>query len=125
MFDYLKSIMEAAGFQFEMEQKSHMQNRGWELKFIHPDLVGKLKEDGHKVWGKKFYIKRLSDEPNSEIGLVNGKKTQLVIFIPSNSMDLFDDSPAWVNTADNKALDNLLSSIKKYLNHTGKEASQG
>lgn len=112
--DYFEPMV-TAGFKVEKIQRSHMQNRGWELRFIHPKLVNILQEEGYRVRGKKFYIKRLSDEPNSEIGLVNGKKSQLVIFIPSNSMDLFDESPAWVNRKGDQALDSLLNSIKDYL----------
>ncbi len=117
--DYLEP-MKAGGFIFEKKQRSHMQNRGWELKFIHPKLVKKLQKKGDKVRGKKFYIKRLSDEPNSEIGLVNGKLTRLneaIFNSPSNSVDSFDDSPAWANKEKNRALDKLLNSIKNYVNH--------
>ncbi len=116
--DYLEPMV-AAGFKVEKIQRSHMQNRGWELRFIHPKLVNILQEEGYRVWGKKFYIKRLSDESNSEIGLVNGKKSQLVIFIPSNFHDSFDGSPAWTNRKGDKALDSLLDSIRHYLNHPG------
>ena len=96
--------------------------RGWEYKFIHPQLVDKLKEKVKSVRGKKFYIKQLSDEPGSEIGLVNGKTTALKEVdsrSPSNSHDTYDGSPAWVNRADDRALDVLLNSIKEYLHQSG------
>jgi len=114
--DYLDP-MEDAGFKLEKLQRSHMQNRGWELKYIHPKLVNKLRNEGYKVRGEKFYIKLLTDEANSDIGLVNGKKTQLVIFISSNSYDTFDGSPAWTNRKGNQALHSLLNSIRNYLNY--------
>jgi len=123
MHDYLRTIMEAAGFIFEGNQKSFMQpERGWELKFVHPKLVEKLRQDGYKVRGKKFYIKLLSDETNSEIGLVNGKLTPLkedIFSCPPNSHDSFDGSPAWTNRKGDQALDTLLDSIKNYLNLPG------
>jgi len=122
ILDSLKSKMEEAGFLFEKKQKPFMQpKRGWELKFIHPELVKKLRQK-YPVRGKNFYIKQLSDTDKSKIGLVNGKLTDLNKAFessPSNSKDTFDKSPAWVNKTDNQALDKLLTSIKKYLNNKG------
>lgn len=117
IFDCLKEKLEAVGFIFEKKQKSHMQNRGWEFKFIHPALLEKLKEN-YKVRGKKFYIKQLSNKDKNKIGLVNGKSTPLndaFKYSSSNSRDTFDEAPAWVNEKNNQALDKLLISIEKYL----------
>ena len=37
IYDSIRLKMEAAGFQFETEQKPHLQNRKeTELKFVHP-----------------------------------------------------------------------------------------
>jgi hypothetical protein len=106
LFDFLEP-MKTAGFLLEKEQKSHMQkNKGWELKYIHPKLVKKLRNEGYKVRGEKFYIKSLSDEPKSEIGLVNGKLTPLkedIFSSPPNSHDSFDGSPAWSNRKGDQA----------------------
>lgn len=121
IFDCLKQKLVDVGFLFEKKQKPFMQpKRGWEYKFIHPQLVDKLKEKVKSVRGRNFYIKQLSDDPGSEIGLVNGKTTALKEVdseSPSNCKDTFDGSPAWVNKANDPALDKLLSSIKNYLNH--------
>jgi predicted RNA binding protein YcfA (HicA-like mRNA interferase family) len=57
IYDSLKRKLEAVGFQFEKVQKPHLQNRKEnELKFIHPQLIKKLEEDGYKVNAKKFYL---------------------------------------------------------------------
>jgi len=70
--------MEDAGFQFEKEQIPHHQNRKeTELKYIHPQLIKKLEEDGYKMNAKKFYIKPLSNELDCEIGFVTGKSSPL------------------------------------------------
>lgn len=112
--------MERVGFKFEKEQKPHLQNRKeLELKFIHPQLVNKLEMEGYNVKAKKFYIKPLSDEPLCEIGFVTGKSSPLLslqIFSRPNSSDSFNETPAWTNRDNNQALDNLLNSIKHYLN---------
>ena len=85
--------MEKIGFQFEKEQKPHLQNRKEnELKFTHPTLIKRLTEDGYKVKAKKFYIKPLSNEPDCEIGFVTGKTSplhNLDKFIKPNSTDTF------------------------------------
>lgn len=50
IYDSLKLKMEAVGFEFEKEQKPHLQIRKeTELKFIHPQLIKKFEEDGYKV----------------------------------------------------------------------------
>jgi hypothetical protein len=50
--------MEEVGFQFETEQKPHLQNRKeTELKFVHPKLIKKWKEEGYNARATKFYIK--------------------------------------------------------------------
>jgi hypothetical protein len=119
IFSTLRSKMEDAGFLFEKQQNVHHQNRKkGELKFIHPLLEKRLKSDGYKVRGKKYYIKPLSDKTGGEIGLVNGKSTSLnksASFPKPNSIDTFDNAPAWVNRTDDFSLDNLLESIKNYL----------
>jgi hypothetical protein len=118
--------MEDVGFQFEAEQIPHHQRiRETELKFIHPQLINRLGEDGFRVRARKFYIKPLTDEPGCEIGLVIGKSTPLSIlpfFTKSNSFDSYGDgeNPAWTNRDDNPALDNLLISISNYLKSSAK-----
>ncbi len=118
-YESLRLDMEKVGFQFEKEQKPHLQNRKeMELKFVHPQLIIKLKKQGYNSRAKKFYIKPLSDEPDCEIGFVTGKSSPLhksQIFFPSNSYDTFDDTPAWTNKENNHALDSFLKSIKNYL----------
>lgn len=120
IYDSIRLKMESAGFQFETEQKPHHQNREEpELRFVHPQLVKRLEEDGYTVRGKKFYIKPLTDEPDCEIGFVNGKTSPLqkmeAFFIKPNSSDSFDEVPAWTNRDNDFALDRLLASIKDYL----------
>jgi 5-methylcytosine-specific restriction protein A len=120
IYESLKLKMEDVGFQFEKEQKPHLQNRKEnELKFIHPQLIKKLEEDGYKVNAKKYYIKPLSDELDSEIGFVTGKSSPFYttsIFSKPNSTDSFDKTLAWTNRDGDSALDTLLISIKDYLN---------
>jgi 5-methylcytosine-specific restriction protein A len=120
IYDSLKLKMEEVGFQFEKEQKPHLQNRKeTELKFIHPQLIKKLEEDGYKVKAKKYYIKPLSDDLDSEIGFVSGKSSPFYstsIFSKPNSTDSFDKTLAWTNREDDTSLDDLLMSIKDYLN---------
>ncbi len=65
IYDSLKIKMENAGFQFEKEQKPHLQKRKEsELVFIHPDLTNKFEQNGIKVNANKYYIKPLTDEPD-------------------------------------------------------------
>jgi 5-methylcytosine-specific restriction protein A len=120
IYDSLKLKMEEVGFLFEKEQKPYLQNRKeTELKFIHPQLIKKLEEDGYKVKAKKYYLKPLSDDLDSEIGFVTGKSSPLYstsIFSNPNSTDSFDKTLAWTNREGDKSLDNLLMSIKDYLN---------
>ncbi len=119
IYESLRLKMEEVGFQFEREQKPHLQNRKeTELKFVHPQLIKKLKGEGYKVRAKKFYIKPLSDESECEIGFVTGKSSPLFeapIFSKPNSFDSFDDTPAWINRESDHAFDDLLMSIKDYL----------
>jgi 5-methylcytosine-specific restriction protein A len=121
IYDVLRLKMEDAGFQFEKEQIPHHQNRKeTELKYIHPQLIKKLEEDGYKINAKKFYIKPLSNELDCEIGFVTGKSSplfELPIFSKPNSSDSFDETLAWTNRESDHALDSLLKSIKDYL-HT-------
>jgi 5-methylcytosine-specific restriction protein A len=120
IYDSLKLKMEDVGFQFEKEQKPHLQNsKETELKFIHSQLIKKLEEDGYKVNANKFYIKPLSDDLNSEIGFVTGKSSPFYstsIFSKPNTTDSFDKTLAWTNRDGDSALDNLIISIKDYLN---------
>ena len=120
IYDSLKLKMEDVGFEFEKQQKPHLQNRKeTELKFIHPLLIEKFKEEGYKVNAKKYYIKPLSDDLDSEIGFVTGKSSPFYstsVFSKPNSTDLFDKALAWTNREGDLALDNLLISIKDYLN---------
>ena len=120
IFNSIRMKMEDVGFQFEKEQKAHFQNREEsELKFIHPQLIKKLRENGYNVRAQKFYVKPLTSEPNCEIGLINGKSSPLFnkqIFWQTNSFDSHDDTPAWTNRYDDNALDNLLNSINNFLN---------
>lgn len=119
IYNSLRLKMEEVGFQFEEEQKPHFQNqRKAELKFVHPQLIKKWKEEGYNIRAQKFYIKPLSDDQDCEIGFVTGKSSPLndaKVFIASNSYDSFDDSPSWTNRDSDLALDNLLISIKNYL----------
>ena len=114
--------MEKVGFQFETEQKPHLQNRKEnELKFIHPKLIKRLEENGSKVRAKKFYIKPLSNEPDCEIGFVTDKSSPLYKlnnFTKSNSNDTFENTPAWTNSESNLGIDSLLKSIEDYLKTT-------
>lgn len=119
IFDSLMLKMQEAGFQFEKTQKPHRQKRKEnELVFIHPNLVKKFEQEGYKVNAHKFYIKPLTDEPDSEIGLVTGKTSplhKLKEFNKPNTTDTHDDTPAWTNRESDFALDKLLKDIKGYL----------
>ena len=118
-YDSIRSKMEAVGFQFEKEQKPHFQSRKEnELRFIHPQLINRLEEDGHKVRARKFYIKPLTNKSNCEIGFVTGRSSPLFresLFAEPNSVDSFDGTPSWTNRDSNTALDSLLTSIENYL----------
>jgi len=111
--------MEQVGFVFEREQLPYMQGkRGVEYKFIHPELHERLKEDGLKVRGAKYYLKVLSNKSDFVIGLVNGKSTPLAnsdSFPKPNAVDEYDDSPAWVNRNSDDSLNKLLSAIGNYV----------
>ena len=114
--------MKDAGFVVEKEQQPFRQNKRQEneYKLIHPDLEEKMKNDGTKMRGKKFYLKPLSDEPDCEIGLVNGSQStlhRLPQFTKPNGNDTHDNAPAWINKEHDKALDGLIASIKSYLNN--------
>lgn len=116
LYKSLRNKLEKAGFVFEMEQKPFFQNRENEMKFIHPLLVKKLKNEGLNSRGKKFYIKSLTDEAKSEVGLVTGKSTPLISrFQKPNALDSYDNSPAWVNRNKDNSLDILLNQISEYI----------
>ncbi|WP_025565810.1 HNH endonuclease [Psychromonas sp. SP041] len=119
IFQQLRTKMENVGFEFEKEQNSHMQNRGNELKFTHVNLLKQLESEGYGGRAKKFYIKAISDDVNSEIGLVTGKTNPLVqseLFPENNTFDSHGEAsgPAWVNKKGDKALDALLDAINTF-----------
>jgi hypothetical protein len=108
VYEMLKDKVSKYGFEFEKQQQPYMQNnRDLELKFIHPELTAKLKTQGYKCKGTKFYIKPLEDKDNGQIGFVNGKTTSLPILFPSNTVDAFDNSPAWTDESINRLLTNI------------------
>ncbi len=118
IFSDLHLKMIKAGFQFEKEQKPNYQNRAKELKYVHPRLIEKLSKKGRAIGAIKFYIKPISDDVNSEIGLVNGKTSSLQSdgnFINANRSDTHDNAPAWVNSNNEKILDKLLNQITNYI----------
>lgn len=117
----LRQKMESAGFIFEKEQQPHFQNkRDKELKFIHPSLEQMFAKSKLKSLAKKFYVKPLSDDENSEIGLTTGKTSPLFSiaeFPAPNAVDTYKNKEvnAWVNRADDDSLDSLLKAINWYL----------
>lgn len=126
----LRSRMERVGFVFEKEQKPHLQNRPEnELKFIHPGLDEKFASTGRKNLAKKFYVKPLSDDEDSEIGLTTGKTSPLFAlddFASPNAIDTFQNGQinAWVNRPQDLALNRLLCSIENYLSLTLNEFNE-
>jgi hypothetical protein len=121
IFDALRKKMENAGFLFEDKQQTHGQSRKEkELKFTHPRLIKKFEQDGLNNNAFKFYIKPLSDEENCEIGFAVGKTSPLFhasIFSKPNAIDTLNNYQAWVNRANDFALDKLLISINDYLSN--------
>jgi len=119
IYDSLRFKMEEVGFQFELEQMPHHQNlTETELKFVHAQLINKWEKEGYNVRAQKFYLKALSNSVDSEIGLVTGKSSPLLMiknFESQNSRDSFDGNPAWTNRDGDPVLDRLLKSIKDYL----------
>lgn len=115
--------MESAGFVFEKEQPPHFQNaRENELKFVHPKLESKFESHKLRNHAKKYYIKPLSDDQDSEIGLTTGKMSMLysIEFFPQpNSIDTYknpnNEKNAWVNRSNENVLDKLLGAIEDYL----------
>lgn len=126
----LRKKMEDAGFVFEKEQQPHFQNaRDKELKFIHPKLEHKFTKLGLKNQATKFYIKPLSDEEESEIGLTTGKTSPLFhldIFPVPNEVDTYKNTEvnAWVNKIDDESLDRLLKAIYDYLTPTPEDLEE-
>ncbi len=122
-YSNLREKMESAGFVLEKEQTPHFQNaREKELKFVHPELQRKF--ESHKLSNRatKYYIKPLSDDQDSEIGLTTGKTSLLYsseLFPQPNSIDTYKNSNnemnAWVNRSNENALDKLLDAIGNYL----------
>jgi len=119
----LRKKMESAGFIFEKEQKPHLQNaRIKELKFVHPKLQRKFENHKLNSRAKKYYIKPLSDDKDSEIGLTTGKTSLLYnieLFPQANAIDTYQNPNnkinAWVNRFNENVLDKLLDAIGKYL----------
>jgi 5-methylcytosine-specific restriction protein A len=124
IYDSLRKKMEEVGFLFERDQKPHLQKRKEsELVFTHPRLINRFEANGYKVKAHQFYIKPLTDEADSEIGLVTGTSSPLYKldeFIKPNDIDTHRDTPAWVNKEKNFVLDNLLRQIDSYINSTTK-----
>ena len=118
IYSSLRSKMEHIGFVFKMEQNPMFQSRELELRFSHPYLIEKLKNNNLSTQAKKFYIKALTDSANSEIGFVTGKSTALdksIQFNNSNANDSYKNLPAWVNRENDMAIDKLLKSIELFL----------
>ena len=121
IFSLLRKKMEDAGFCFEKTQTPHFQDiRKQEFKFIHPELDKKFTSLGLNNRAKKFYIKPLSDEEKSEIGLTTGKTSPLFSlenFPEPNAIDTYKNSDinAWVNSERDNSLDLLLYSIREYV----------
>lgn len=125
--EVLKQKLEQVGFQFEVEQKPHFQDRKAEFKFIHPKLIEKFKREGFSTRATKFYLKPLVDNSESKLGFVTGKTSPLYkneIFSEPNAIDTFDNTPAWSNSNDNNAIDKLLHSISTYLNSNKSSTEQ-
>jgi hypothetical protein len=119
IYNSLKLKMEVAGFTFEkIQTPAHQNRKEKELKFVHPILTQKFRENGHKVRAEKFYLKPLSDDADCEIGLVNGLTSPLIkdsFFNAPNATDSFNEEPAWVNREGDDGLDKLLGLIGEYL----------
>lgn len=119
VYETLHRKMLEAGFIFEGTQQPHRQKRKEkEYKYSHPLLQEQLKVDGYQPRGEKFYLKPLSDDPDSEIGMIGGKTTPLLEakrFNRPNAVDTHRDVPAWADRPDAPVLTNLLLSINAYL----------
>lgn len=124
IYDTIRTKLEAVGFWFEKEQRPHMQYRKEpELVFIHPQLHKKCKEIGYKTSAQKYYLKPLTDDYDSEIGLVTGTTSALYtagIFHRPNAIDSFHNSPAWCNRVDDNAIDILLEDIDTFIKSPGR-----
>lgn len=111
--------MEAVGFIFETEQKPHFQaKRDEELKFIHPELNERLSQNGKINRARKYYVKPITDDEKSEIGLTTGLSSSLSTFQempPPNAIDTHGSTPAWVNRPNDNSLDKLLESIDRLI----------
>jgi len=121
-YSSLRKKMENAGFVFEKEQAPHFQNaRDKELKFVHPELQSKFESLKLNNRAKKYYIKPLSDNQDSQIGLTTGKSSPLYsneLFPQPNSIDTYknpnNEINAWVNRTNENELDKLLDAIGNY-----------
>ena len=118
LFASLRKKMERVGFSLERQQKPRQQSgRKKELKFIHRSLEATFSSNGLKNTPQKYYIKPLSDGLDGVIGLTTGKSSALLngAFTQPNTVDTFDNCPAWINDGSSNALDMLLASIYVYL----------
>ncbi|MGA1488077.1 MAG: hypothetical protein ACO4B3_03575 [Planctomycetota bacterium] len=113
----LHELMLEAGFHFEGRQQAHSQNRGYEHKYVHPELVDSLERAGVSATSLKYYLKALSDESDAEVGLTTGKTSPLhnhPEFPPANARDSHSDSKAWTNRTGERRLDELLQAITRF-----------
>ena len=119
--DEIKSKMEAVGFQYEGHGSSVAQpKKELEYKFTHPELERKLKEMGIPMRAKKFYLKQISEEDLSIIGLSNSQtklKDLPELFPAPNATDSYKGKghPVWINKEHENQLDALLEAIGKFV----------
>lgn len=120
LYNDLRLKMEEVGFKFVKDQKPVAQYKNEkELIFKHPDLRLKFEELNLDEIPTLYYIKPLSNGFEPEIGFVTGKTSQinkLNYFNKPNSKDIYRNLNAWVNKSGDLALDNLLLSIKYFIN---------
>ena len=113
----LHELMLEAGFHFEGRQRAHFQRRGYEHKYVHPELVEIIDRAGVSTPPLKYYLKALSDESDAEVGLTTGKTSPLhnhPEFPPANARDSHSDSKAWTNRTGERRLDELLQAITRF-----------
>jgi hypothetical protein len=107
------------GFVWEKAQRPHRQKRTeLEHVFLHPGLLAAWRTNNLSVRATKFYIKPLSDDPGCEFGLVTGGTSPLYDqrhYAVPNAIDTHGSIKAWVNRAEDPAMDRLLVSIVAYL----------
>ena len=119
--DEIKSKMEAVGFQYEdLGPLVAQSKKELEYKFTHPELERKLAEMGISMRAKKFYLKQISEEDLSIIGISNSqtKLKDLPELFPSpNATDSYKGKghPVWINKEYEHQLDALLEAIGKFV----------